>query len=143
LQVSSNRNYDFAIVFIRFILVFCRITFLLVAVLANSIQSVPSGSIEEEENTLPVSSALFGEPSLQEYISCMNDALRFSGAKDDVTDVSSFLNPGNLYEKLKNKSKVADFICNHGGLYVWGFGALIILLCLIFSCCCCFRCCRC
>jgi hypothetical protein len=121
----------------------CRAAFILVTVLAVSIQSVPSGFKDEDENTLPVSSALFGEPSLQEYISCMNDALKYSGARDELTDVTSYLNPGNLYEKLKQKSKVADFICNHGGLYVWGFGALAILLISIILCCCCCRCCRC
>jgi hypothetical protein len=74
------------------------------------------------------------------WMDCMVDCLKIMGAGDDISDLSNWLQPEKMKEKLNIKYDVANFVCEHGGLYMWGLGALAIFLGLIFCCFCCIVC---
>jgi hypothetical protein len=92
-------------------------------------------NIDGASEILPIPSAnMLISGDFKKWVDCMIDTLKILGAGDDISDPSNWLQPEKLKEKLGKKYDVADFVCKHGGLYMWIFGAIVILSVIIFGC---------
>lgn len=92
-----------------------------------------AGEILETTEYEVLKKALVAEGYSEDKANCIIEVWKFQGVTADVTDLSNYMDPDKMGQKLENKAKFADYICKKKPLIIVFF---IIMVVMILYCCC-------